>query len=586
MHSLQLVCLIVLIYLLSGCKAGVEAPAVEEIASPEAVALSLSTVDPEESLHLFEYDRQAPLDIQETRRWHEEGATWIDFTYASPKGARVDARLVIPDGKGPFPGIILQHGGVGTLEDMVFYARDFARYGAVSIMITNPYRRPGGYVITQYMGNTWPLFTERDVEIKIEMINDLQRAVDILLERPEVDPERLGYLGVSFGGAMGGLLAGVEDRLAAYVLVVGDGGLVEHTADPGEDGLNLHFSEDWAALMWPTEPLHFVGRAAPAALLFQNGVHDTFVPPCDAIRFQTAASEPKTVIWYNAGHNLPWQFVRDAAKWLQPYLGDRLILIAPNYRTSAIVMEWIIITSVLVSVGIFLWDTLRQKNLNWGDRLVWLLGMILLGPLGLAMYWLTTPRDEHASSTALEQSYCRQVLGITTLTTISLIAGFLMGDKFNDILLSSADFRLRFAQLYLTTLIAGGLLTLLNRRTYWASLLAKVLTVNLFWAAVMIFPSLLRQVFSYVNWALYPADTLIGILVTFPLHAWMLRCGLEVWHPGQKGETRLKRLGWPVAPGLLVISYLVMLGSVVIVVQVYTGLPWRDVILILRGVYS
>jgi dienelactone hydrolase len=585
MNRIQLVCLIVLIFMLSGCKPGVEAPAVEEIASPEAVALSLSTVDPEESLHLFEYDRQAPLDIRETRRWHEGGATWIDFTYASPQGARVDARLVIPDGKGPFPGIILQHGGPGTLEDMVYYARDFAKYGAVSIMITSPYRRPGGYKITQYMGNTWPLFTERDLGIKIEMIDDLQRAVDILLERPEVDPERLAYLGVSFGGAMGGLLAGVEDRLAAYVLVVGDGGLVEHTADPGEDGLNLHFSEDWAALMWPTEPLHFVGQAAPAALLFQNGIHDTFVPPRDATRFQTAASEPKTVIWYDAGHNLPWQFVNDAAKWLQPYLGNRLFLMAPNYRSSAIVVEWVIIAIVLVSVGIFIFDTLRRKNLTWGDRLVWLLGMILLVLLGLAIYWLTTPRDRDSSKPTFDVPFWRQVLGITTLTTISFIAGFFLGDKLNDILLSGADFRLRFLQLYLTALIVGGLLTLLNRRTYQASILAKILVINLLWAAVMIFPALLRQVFSYANWALYPVDTMIGILISLPLHAWMLKRGLEVWQPERDGEARLKRLGWPVNAGLLVLSYLVVLGSVVVVVQVYTGLPWREVILILRGVY-
>ena len=586
MTRYSLLYLVAVLCLLAGCKPAVAAPEALGAASPEAVALSLSTVNPEESLHLFDYDRQAPLDIQETRRWHEDGATWIDFTYASPKGGRVDARLVIPDGKGPFPGIILQHGGPGTLEDMVYYAREFARYGAVTIMITSPYRRPGGYVITQYMGNTWPLFTERDLGIKIEMINDLQRAVDILIERPEVDPERLAFFGVSFGGTMGGLLAGIEERLLAYVLVVGDGGLVEHTADPGDDGLNEHFSEDWAALMWPTEPLHFIGRAAPAALLFQNGVNDSFVPPHDAMRFHSAASDPKTVMWYDAGHNLPWQFVNDAAKWLQPYLGERLLLLAPNYRTSAIVWDLVIIATVLLSVGIFLWDTLRRKNLTWGDRLVWLLGMVLLGPLGLVIYFLTIPRERDSSKQSLGHSFWRQVLGITTLTTISFIAAFFLGDKLNDILLSGADFRLRFLQLYLTTLIAGGLLTTLNRRMYRASILAKILVINLLWAAVMIFPALLRQVFSYANWALYPADTMIGILISFPLHVWMLKHGLEVWQSEQDGEARLMRLDWPVNAGLLALSYLVVLGIVVMVVQIYTGLSWRDVILILRGVYS
>jgi len=444
----------------------------------------------------------------------------------------------------------------------------------------------GGYIITQYMGNTWPLFTERDVGIKIEMINDLQRAVDILLERPEVDPERLAYLGVSFGGAMGGLLAGIEDRLAAYVLVVGDGGLVEHTADPGEDGINLHFSPDWAALMWPTEPLHFIGRAAPAALLFQNGIHDTFVPPHDAMRFQTAASEPKTVLWYDAGHNLPWQFVNDAAIWLQPYLGDRLYLMAPNYGKSAALVERTLIAAILLGVGIFLWDTLRRKNLGWGDRLVWLMGMVLLGPFGLVIYWFTMPRNEGSSNLTLRLPFWRQILGITTLSTIALIGGLILGDRINDIIYSSVDFRVRFVQLYLTTLVAGGLLTYLNRQTYRASLLAKILSVNLFWVAVMVCPAFMRHYFSISQWLLYPANALIGILITFPLHAWMLQRGLEHWQLYQDDETRLERLAWPVAVGLVILSTAAVLGSVVVVVQIYTGLPWEDVILILRGVYS
>jgi dienelactone hydrolase len=564
----------------------VEAPEAVGVASPEAVAQSLSTVNPEENLHLFEYDRTAPLDIQEDRRWHEDTATWIDFTYASPQGGRVPARLVIPDGKGSFPGIILQHGGPGTLEDMVDFARSFARYGAVTIMVTSPYRRPGGWEITQYMGNTWPIFTDRDIEIKIQLINDLQRAVDILLLQPEVDPERLAYFGVSWGATMGGLLAGVEDRLVAYVLAVGDGGLVEHTADPGEDGINIHFSENWAARMWPTEPLHYVGRAAPAALLFQNGIHDTFVPPHDALRFFTAASEPKRMIWYDAGHNLPWKFVRDAAEWLQPYLGNQLYLLAPNYRPSARYWEWGIIASILVSLGIFLWDTFRRKPLERGVQLIWLLGIVFLGPIGLILYWLTRQPDADPSKDYATFSRWRQILRTTALMTLCLIIGTLLADQINTALLSNADFRVRFVQQYLTTLVVSWLLTLPIKSTLRISVCARILMMNLFWISVMIVPALLRDVIHIPDLLFYSVAALIAIPIMYPLHAWMLARGLEQWRLTQEAEARLNKPGWPVTTGLLVFSYLAVLGSVVIVVQLYTNLPWRDVILILLGLYS
>ena len=36
--------------------------------------------------------------------------------------------------------------------------------------------------------------------------------------------------------------------------------------------------------MWPIEPVHYVGCAAPAAILFQNGTQDGLVSPADALR--------------------------------------------------------------------------------------------------------------------------------------------------------------------------------------------------------------------------------------------------------------------------------------------------------------
>ena len=58
--------------------------------------------------------------------------------------------------------------------------------------------------------------------------SDLRRGVDLLLSRPDVAKDRLGYAGGSYGGAQGGLLSGVETRIKAYVLVVGDGRAVRH----------------------------------------------------------------------------------------------------------------------------------------------------------------------------------------------------------------------------------------------------------------------------------------------------------------------------------------------------------------------
>ena len=302
------------------------APDVIATSSPPPEAASITPLSCDEIGKVFAYDPQAPLDIQEVSRRREEGVTIIDLTYASPMGGRVPATLVVPDGAGPFAGMLYQHGMPSTRQPMIPAAVNYARMGAVVLLIDAPFaRRPNGMSASVTM-------TAQDRREQIQLIVDLRRGIDLLLSRPEVDPERLAYVGVSYGGAMGGLLAGVEDRLKAYVLQVGDGGLVTHFTGSEDRAAWLARSEDerrqWVEWMWSIEPIHYVRCAAPAALLFQNGTLDAMVPPADGLRYQEAGSEPKTTCWYRVGHALDATAYRDQAEWLSERIGISVVRLA------------------------------------------------------------------------------------------------------------------------------------------------------------------------------------------------------------------------------------------------------------------
>jgi hypothetical protein len=58
----------------------------------------------------------------------------------------------------------------------------------------------------------------------------LRRAIDFVPSRPEVDPRRLGYVGHSFGAMFGGILAGVESRVAGFALMAGVGSFADVAA--------------------------------------------------------------------------------------------------------------------------------------------------------------------------------------------------------------------------------------------------------------------------------------------------------------------------------------------------------------------
>jgi predicted esterase len=293
-------------------------------ALPTLAATPLPPVEAED-LALFDYDVSAPLDIEDVSVVEmNNGYRYHEITYASPNGGRVPATLLVPTASpGPFAGIILMHGLPGDRTNNASFARGLVATGAVVLMIDAPFARPENRERSR-----WPLtFDETDRREQIQLMGDLRRGVDLLIAREDVDPERLAYLGYSYGAAMGGLLAGIEPRIKAFGLMVGDGGIVSHfTAADGTlfsepDRLSEDQQETWLALMEPIEPIRFVSRAAPGSLFFQNALRDEAVTRQDALAYQAAGSEPKRIEWYESGHFLPREAFQRMAEWLGTKVG-------------------------------------------------------------------------------------------------------------------------------------------------------------------------------------------------------------------------------------------------------------------------
>jgi hypothetical protein len=284
----------------------------------------------EAALPLFRYDRSAPLRIRK-ESGSEASSDYVhhEISYESPLGGRVPASLLVPRGLGPFPALVIQHGMPGTRSDVITEARLYAAGGVVTISIDAPFARRGRAGLAEPI-----TFTTQDRREQIQLIVDLQRAVDLLLARNDVDPRRIAYMGISYGAAMGGLLAGIETRISAYVLAVGDGGIVEHFTGPEDGHAPLTFlsparRRTWLRAMEPIEPIYFIGHAAPADLLLQSADFDEAVSEADALRYQELASEPKEVRWYASGHFLPDEARCDAAIWLRTRLAFGSSALAP-----------------------------------------------------------------------------------------------------------------------------------------------------------------------------------------------------------------------------------------------------------------
>ena len=267
--------------------------------------------------NLFGYNVDAPLNLQKTVESTNNGVELSVISFNSPDGGKATGLLFDPVTRSSLrPGIVVMHGMPGTARNVALTGQLLAEHGAVVIAIDAPFARRGGQPLR---------FITEDRSEQIQLIKDLQRAVDVLRARPNVDDDRVAYVGFSYGGAMGALFVGVERRLKAAVLVVGDGGLVSHMTGPEDlnfmSGLSCATRVSWFRAMTPIEPIRFIAHASPTPLLLQSGRLDALVPVADAENLQTAAPEPKTIRWYDAGHGLNEQATFDRMDWLHQQIG-------------------------------------------------------------------------------------------------------------------------------------------------------------------------------------------------------------------------------------------------------------------------
>src|SRR5437868_7871690 len=182
------------------------------------VISSLHAQDPELVRH-FDYDQKAPLGIKEIGIEHRGSVTIYDITYVSPKGGEVPSFLVVPTGKGPFAAIIWGHwywenSPMRNRTEFLDEAVVLAQAGVISLLTDGPVARPG------HVDSKDPL-DEHNATDFLQQVVDMRRGVDVLLERKDVDPKRIAFVGHSYNAGVGALLSGVDRRFKAFVLMAG-----------------------------------------------------------------------------------------------------------------------------------------------------------------------------------------------------------------------------------------------------------------------------------------------------------------------------------------------------------------------------
>lgn len=185
------------------------------------------------------FPERTALNVQQAGQIVQNGYTIEKLIYESQPQFYTTANLYRPEGEGPFPAMIcpIGHWAEGkSYKDYQALGAGLARSGCIALV----YDAPGmGERLTYYdptLRGTWMGKTVTDdhtmvgnpcfltgSHLAMHMIWNGMRGIDLLLEREDVDAEKIGCTGSSGGGTLTQFIAALDDRVKVAIPVCSTG---------------------------------------------------------------------------------------------------------------------------------------------------------------------------------------------------------------------------------------------------------------------------------------------------------------------------------------------------------------------------
>ena len=268
--------------------------------------------------HYFDYDQAAPFPITEKPYGNENGVQITKVTFPSlvqtPYAVNntVTAYLFTPPGPSPHPAMVVLHEfNPSSTASGFLLCRAIARAQVSALMVVEPFSlnrtpMPHSKDDARILSGNVPDM----VRALSQMVFDARRGLDYLAKRPDVDPSRMGIAGISLGGIMSGVVAGVDPRVKVVLTLVGgadfpkdvwDGVL---TSPLRRQILGSGYTyETYSAAMAPIDSSTWLPRKHfnPDDVLMINGYYDTVILPNQA-KLLAQNFGGTHIVWLNSGH--------------------------------------------------------------------------------------------------------------------------------------------------------------------------------------------------------------------------------------------------------------------------------------------
>lgn len=238
----------------------------------------------------------------------------VTLPSALPSGNAVNDRLIfsfyparrVAGETGRVPAVVLLHLlDTKRNQQMKSFARFLAARGIASAVVTLPYHMkrlpPGDVPIRHFLGSDAPTV----VQAFNQSASDTSQVVSWLLQRPDVDPQRIGIIGISLGAIVTHLVMGRDARLNGGVAILGGGDLPDiyrrSVLSRFAVKNRVTITPEIAAQLRAVDPLTEAANNQPRRVLMIEGARDLVIPPRDAEELWRALGRPP-IRWVDVNH--------------------------------------------------------------------------------------------------------------------------------------------------------------------------------------------------------------------------------------------------------------------------------------------
>ncbi|MGK2938415.1 MAG: alpha/beta hydrolase family protein, partial [Solirubrobacteraceae bacterium] len=262
---------------------------------------------------LLRYKPGLRLDPDRSPRAREGTLEVSRISYRAVDGDRVPGLLAVPTHAAPL-GCVIYQGGLHTPKEATADLRQALAVARLATFTIDP--RYVGERGSQEELAAAISSPEGLRDLLVATVVDLRTALDYLSRR-RICRNNIAFMGSSFGAAAGTILTARDRRLKGALLSsIGATfkqalivrplaservpNLPNYVPQAAVDPLELEHAVE---ILSPYDSKRWIKRIAPRPVMLLNGRYDPVVLPGDAMELAAAARRPKTLLYYDGGHD-------------------------------------------------------------------------------------------------------------------------------------------------------------------------------------------------------------------------------------------------------------------------------------------